>query len=137
MKKAILTKEERSMFNAVKSAQRSINNNAYKQDGLSISQACKFVASDKPVKVWIKDETGAFVQVELIPRAEFIADLEREGINISPTFSSGDVYNVFKAFGKFTMKVKGVERPVLTFTWYSILSAYKTQARELNKRAKK
>jgi hypothetical protein len=125
-------KEERAIFKSLKSAQTRSINNAYHQENLSISQACKFVALEK-VTIKERDENGKLFETVQFPRLEFIARLELSGIEISPVFTSSDVYNVFKQYGKFTRNYKGEILPILKFSINNVVSAFETQAREIAK----
>lgn len=129
-------KIEKAIFNAIRTEQKRSFNKGYKQTSMSISQACKYVCIDTIVEYFDKDETGNFVKVTNVPRLEFIDTLKNFGIDIAPTFTSDEVYKVFKQYGKFTRNFKGVEIPILEFNMNNIVSAYQNQAREIAKALK-
>ena len=135
MKSIEINKTERAFLTSLKSAQTRSIQNAFVQESLSISKACKFVSLES-AEVKERDETGALHSYKINPRAEFISRLELSRIEINPLFTSDDVYKIYKIYGKFTRNFKGVEIPILKFGMNNIVSAYESQAREIAKALK-
>jgi hypothetical protein len=126
-----INKVEKAIFNTIRTEQKRSFNKGYKQTSMSISQACKYVCIESPIEYFERDEANNFIKVTSVPKLEFIATLKNFGIDIIPTFTSDEVYKVFKMYGKFTRNLKGVESPVLEFNMNNIVSAYQNQARTI------